>query len=337
MRASPEKKPTYCCIAIIERCFLHCRICYKWKDDINSRDPREPKIWQWKNFIDSLERLVDIPFQINFAGGEALMHHDTLELVRYASNKGFATLLASNGWLINEDMAKKINDSGLSIISLSLDGIKEETHDFIRGAKGSYRSVLKAIESLKKYCPGLKITICTLISALNLEELIDLVSWVTNNDTIFGIGFQAVTQPFNTPKEDEWYLNPEYRYLWPTNIHRVNSVMDAMIDRVKNNKNNKVGNPASQFFAFKAYFKNPGSFIKKSVTCHLDDTAINITPTGDIFFCFYKDPIGNIKEDNISEIWYSKKNEEARRHIKSCKKNCQAIVNCNYKEDEINL
>lgn len=331
-----RKKPGYCCIAIIERCFLRCRICYKWKDDINSRDPREADLQQWKGFIDSLKDLVDMPFQINFAGGEALIHKDTLSLIRYVSDRGFTALLASNGWLIDEDMAKRINDSGLKAISLSLDGIKEETHDFIRGTKGSYRRVLKAIEFLNRHCPDLRVMLCSLISAVNLEELKDLVLWVRNNKMIYGLGFQAVTQPFNTPIEDKWYLNPEHECLWPKDINRVDSVIDSLIDIAENDKNNKIGNPVSQLRAYKAYFKNPDSFLKKDVSCHLDDSAINVTPTGDVFFCFYMDPVGNIKTDSISEIWYSEKNEKARQRIKNCKRNCQAIVNCNYNESEIN-
>lgn len=332
-----RKKPTYGCIAIIERCFLRCRICYKWKDDINSRDPREPDLSQWKNFIDSLRELVDMPFQLNFAGGEPLLHKNTLPLIKYASDRDFTTLLASNGWLIDEDMSKRIGDSRLSVISISLDGIKEETHDYIRGTKGSYRSVLKAIELLSKYCPNLKLYICTLISAVNLDELKDLVLWINNNAMIHGMSFQAITQPFNTPIEAEWQLNPEYSYLWPKDFDRVSAIMDSLIDIRKNHKNNKINNPLSQLAAFEAYFKNSRAFLKKGVFCHLDESAVNVTPTGDIFFCFYMDSIGNIKDDKISEIWYSEKNEDIRRKIKNCRRNCQAIVNCNYEMEEINL
>jgi len=332
-----RKKPTYCCLAITETCFLHCRICYKWKDAANSPEPEGPSLNQWKGFIDSLKDLVDVPFQLNFAGGEPLIHEHTLPLIRHASDRGFKTLLASNGWLIDEDMAKRINDSGLSVISLSLDGIDEKTHDYIRGTKGSYDRVLRAIGLLNKYCPDLQIYICTLISAVNLNELKDLVLWINNNHMIHGMSFQALTQPFNTPIETDWYLKPEYSYLWPQDSSCVNDVIDSLIDLRKDCVNNKINNPVSQLLAFKAYFKNPKSFLKEGVTCHLDETAINVTLAGDIFFCFYMDPIGNVKTDRISEIWHSEKNEEARRHIKNCKRNCQAVVNCNYEEQEINI
>src|SRR3989338_1284906 len=34
------KFPTYCCIALLESCFLRCRMCHKWKGDVNLRDPQ---------------------------------------------------------------------------------------------------------------------------------------------------------------------------------------------------------------------------------------------------------------------------------------------------------
>lgn len=332
-----KKKPTYCCIAVTERCFMRCRVCYKWKDGIDSQDPGEPDLNQWKSFIDSLRELADIPFQLNFAGGEALIHENTLPLVKYASEKGFKTLLASNGWLIDEDMAKRIKDSGLSAISLSLDGLTGETHDYIRGTRGSHLRVLKAIEILNKYYPDLQIHICSLISEVNLKELKGLVSWINNNDMIHGMAFQAMTQPFNAPAEDDWHLDPEYNYLWPKDYNIVDDVINSLIEIRKNHSNNKINNPVSQFLAFKAYFKNPRTFLKKDVTCHLDESAINVTPAGDIFFCFYMGLIGNIKTDNIIELWYSDKNEKIRDNIRNCKRNCQAIVNCNYEEEEINI
>lgn len=316
---------------------MRCRICYKWKEDPGSRDPGEPSLGQWKNFIDSLSALVDTPFQLNFAGGEPLLHEGALPLIKYASGRGFTTLLATNGWLIDEDMAEKMNNSGLSAVSLSLDGIEEGTHDYIRGTKGSYRKALRSIELMNRHCPNLKVYICTLISAVNLNELKDLVLWINNNNMIHGMSFQAVTQPFNTPPEEKWHLNPEYSFLWPKDLSPVNVTIDALIDIRKNHANNKINNPVSQLLAFKAYFKNPDSFLKKDITCHLDDTAINVTPAGDIFFCFYMDPIGNIKTDDISELWYSQKNEDARNRIKDCKRNCQATVNCNYEEGELNI
>ncbi len=116
-----ELKPGFCCIGIVDTCMLKCQMCQKWKEDSGTVGIAQPTTEQWKTFIRQLRDLVDKDFEIDFGGGEALMRPDLLELVSYAKNLGFRNAIASNGYLINEDMAKRIVDSGLDNIVLSLD------------------------------------------------------------------------------------------------------------------------------------------------------------------------------------------------------------------------
>lgn len=325
--------PTYCCIALLESCFLKCRMCYKWKNDINSRDPEEPNMEQWKGFIRSLKRLVKERIQINFAGGEPLARDETLKLIKYASSQGFDTLLATNAVLIDEEKAKRIADSGLTTVNISLDSLEENKHDYLRGVKGVYSKVMRAIELLDKYAGRVTIGICTVIVEQNLGELADIVRWVQSNEKIDGMGFQAVTQPFSTDEDLFWYKDKRYSHLWPKNIAVVDKSMDGLIG-LKQSGFNKLGNPLSQFYVYKAYFRNPNMFIKKQ-KCHIDTQAVNITPAGEIRLCFYMEPIGNIKNDDIADVWFSQKAELLREKISACKKNCQSMVNCNFDESEV--
>lgn len=312
---------------------MKCQMCHKWKSDINSRDPEEPNLEQWRGFIRSLKKLVKERVQINFAGGEPLVREETLELIRYANSQGFDTLLATNAVLIDEEKAKSIADSGLTIANISLDSLKEHKHDYLRGIKGVYSKVMRAIELLDKYAGDVKIGICTVIVEQNLDELADIVKWVQSNEKIDDMGFQAVTQPFSTQEDTFWYKDEKYSHLWPKDIARVDKSIDELI-RIKQNGFDKLGNPLSQFYVYKAYFRNPNMFIKKQ-KCHIDTQAVNITPTGEIRLCFYMEPIGNIKSDDIDNVWFSHKTEISREKVSNCKKNCQSMVNCNFDESEI--
>ena len=324
------KLPTYCCIALLESCFFRCRMCYKWKIDINLRDPQEPTLGEWKDFISSLRKVVKGKFQINFAGGEPLARKATVELIKYASDQGFDTMLATNAYLIDEEIAKKIGDAGLTLVNISLDSLKEERHDYIRGVRGAYRKAMQAIDLLNKYTANVRIGICTVILNENLDEL---VRWVQINEKLDGMGFQAITQPFSTPEDPFWYRDEEYSHLWPKDISKVDRVIDELI-AMKQNGFNKLGNPLSQFYVYKAYFRNPNNFIKKQ-KCHIDTQAINITPTGEIRICFYMEPIGNIKSDDIGDVWFSQKAKTLREKIADCKRNCQSMVNCNFDESQV--
>ena len=337
LEKSTELVPTYCCIAIIESCFMHCKMCYKWQEDVNIRKPDEPTLEEWKQAISDLAELCkDNKPQINFAGGEPLAREEIFVLISYAQELGFSTLLASNAYLIDEAKAQKLAQVQLSGISISLDGVTPQTHDLMRGMPKAHEKVLRAIDLLKRYSPDTKINLNCCICALNMHEIIDLVRWANNDGRIDGLFFQAVTQPFSTPEEEYWYKNDKYSELWPIDTVEMNEVLDEMyLLKLKGNFKApfQILNPASQFRVFQHYFSDPERFIKKG-RCHLDSSAINITPAGEVHLCFYMPSIGNVKHNSIGAMWNSKHAEEVREQIKQCKKNCQAMVNCNFDDSQ---
>ncbi|MFH2144907.1 MAG: radical SAM protein [Candidatus Omnitrophota bacterium] len=328
--------PTYCCLAILESCFMKCKMCYKWQSDINLRSSDEPTVAQWKQLITDLASMGDIRPTINFAGGEPLVRGETLDLIAFASSLGLDTLLATNAYLIEKEMSLRINEINLKNIVISLDGVNKNTHDFLRGTAGSFERVQRAIELLQLYANKVKIDLATVISAVNLNEIVALVEWASQSSKINGIAFQAVTQPFSTPEEEKWYENPEYSFLWPKDLELVNSAMDRLIE-LKTAGSLRQGfaikNPTRQLGVYKRYFEKPEDFVKRS-GCHLYYQALNVTPAGEVHLCFYKPSIGNIKSSHIQDIWVSEKAKSVREQIKQCRKNCQALVNCNFDETE---
>jgi MoaA/NifB/PqqE/SkfB family radical SAM enzyme len=327
--------PNYCCIALLESCFFHCKMCYKWQEDINNRDPEEPDLEQWKHFLRDFAQHCQQKPQINFAGGEPLARQETLELMNFASELGFDTLLATNGYLIDENIAQAIGKSKVHCVSISLDSIDPEIHDKLRGKQGSCEKVIKAIDLLHKHAPDTMVDLCALICQPTLNGLVDLIKWADENPHLNGIGFQAVTQPFSTPIEKKWYENPKYSSLWPKDPEEVDKVLDRIMEMVLSGslKNRTIKTPLNQFRVFKRYFRNPESFLKKG-TCHISVDAVNITPTGNVHICFYKPAIGNIKDSSIKDIWFSEKARNTRKLITECTRNCQSLVNCNFEEKE---
>lgn len=332
-----RNKPAFCCLVITDRCMLKCKMCHKWKEGELYLDSSKPNLENWKRFMVSLRKFVEGELCINFSGGEPLMDNRTLELIKFASNLGFDTLLTTNGYLIDEETAKKIINSGLKHIFISLDSLNEDTHDFLRGVNGAYKRVMNAIEYLNRDRQDLRIKISTIILENNLDSLVDLANWVIHDERISSINFQAVTQPFNTSIDDKWYEKSEYNFLWPKNSNKVNYILDELI-KLKMEKSDKIDNPVSQFKIYKSYFDGPQEFAKKFGHC-IGKQAINITASGQIHIYFDMEPIGNIniKEEDfdIERLWYSSQADLIRNGIKNRKKDSQTIINCNYDEKEI--
>lgn len=323
-------KPGFCCIGIVDSCILKCQMCQKWKEDLGTKGFLKPTTEEWKVFIRQLRDLVDEGFEIDFGGGEALMHADILELVSFAKTLGFKNTIASNGYLIDKPMAKRIVDSGLDSIVLSLDSLKPKIHDRMRGVQGVARRVSRAIKYLRHYSKDIHIGICTIIMDQNLDGILDLAEWVEiNRGKVNSILFMAAMQPNNTVANDRWYQE-EHNHFWPKDTPKVHKVIDELIERRR--LGHWIGNSVAQLEAFKAYYADPARFVKK-MPCNLD-RAVHVSSIGDIFLCYRYDLLGNIKQGgDIRKIWYSDPAEKARKNIRKCQYNCHFLLNCYFEGD----
>jgi MoaA/NifB/PqqE/SkfB family radical SAM enzyme len=229
-------------------------------------------------------------------------------------------------------MANDIIGSSLNTLVFSLDSIRKETHDFLRGVNGTYDRVMNAIELLGKLRNGsLKIHIVTIIMQQNLDDLLKLADWVNRNDAIDSISFQAVMQPFFTPQDNEWHKKEEFLFLWPKDMDKIDYVLDGLAG-LKNN-GYKINNPVAQFEIFKSYFKHPERFVKAS-RCNLGYNSVSVNTSGKIFLCLSMDPISDIRDGkSMKEIWSSKEAQRVRDSIKECKNNCKSMINCFFEEE----
>ncbi len=109
-----------------------------------------------------------------FSGGEPLLRPDIFRLLSYANERGLIVALATNGTLINSDLAKRIHESGVDRVSISLDGADDATHDAFRRLPGSFRSALAGIEALRT--EGVPIQINVTVAEHNADQLDRMVS-----------------------------------------------------------------------------------------------------------------------------------------------------------------
>jgi heme b synthase len=110
---------------------------------------------------------------IIMTGGEPLLRDDIFDLARYGTGKGFRMVMATNGTLITGEVVKKMKDSGIQRISVSLDGPSAEMHDAFRKVKGSFEGSLRGIEIAKR--EGLEFQINTTITQTNLHLLPEIL------------------------------------------------------------------------------------------------------------------------------------------------------------------
>ena len=115
------------------------------------------------------------PKWVALSGGEPLMRNDWDTIAHCLVSNGIEVRMISNGTLITDEIAKRIRDCGISLVSISVDGM-EEIHDLIRGT-GVFRKVLDAFDHLKHN--GVSVGVNTTLMRDNvdlLEEMYRLFS-----------------------------------------------------------------------------------------------------------------------------------------------------------------
>jgi len=135
-------------------CNLECIHCRRLdvsqslsKDDLTTDESLQ--------LIDSI-REIGTPILV-LSGGEPLVRPDIFDIAKYATNKGLITALATNGTLINDEIALKIKESGIHRVSISIDGADSNIHDNFRGIKGSFAQAINGLNILKSRGIGVQI------------------------------------------------------------------------------------------------------------------------------------------------------------------------------------
>ena len=290
---------------ITNACNLRCQHCYA-----NAGKPigTEMSTVEVKQGIDKLAR-ASVPI-IAFSGGEPLVRPDIFELIRYASEKGIYVAVATNGTLLTGGVARKLKDSGIGFVQISLDGASPVTHDLFRGIPGVFSRTIKGIEN--SVHEGLFVNIATTATKHNYREIpqiIDLceelkVNWfMIYNFVPTGRG-KFIIQDDLSPQERELLL----RGLW---------------QRLKQGSSVNVLSTAPQFarVALQAetnatekiiptHFSNPklsGQLLNLAEFiggCGCGRFYCAIRANGDIEPCvFFPLKVGNIKEDDFDELW----------------------------------
>jgi radical SAM protein with 4Fe4S-binding SPASM domain len=125
---------------------------------------------QCKKIIASIARFAK-PVLI-LTGGEPMERPDLFEIIEYARDRGLRVVMATCGYLLNDETMAKLKKAGVSALSFSVDGASADSHDKFRGTDGAFNEVMKAIETARR--AKMPFQINTTISKLNAGEIIGI-------------------------------------------------------------------------------------------------------------------------------------------------------------------
>lgn len=309
----PLNKPTSIIIDITPNCVLRCQQCNLWKTPPHVH----LTFAQAKIIIDKLHKWLG-NYYLFFTGGEPFLNPNLPKIIKYAESKGIFTHVNSNAFLINKDLSKKIIDSKLSAISISLDGASPSTHDKLRGVKNAYKNAIQAIRLLKKN-KKIAIYLNTVIMQPNLKDLEQLIK-IAQKEKTNGLTFQCLLPTLATNETTNQTKNSP---LWP-NVSSLKKILNKIIKKIPQNK--IILSTENDLQLAKKYYANPNYL--DSFKCNAGINNFIINYLGEVKLCWHFPKIGNIFKENPKNIWLNHESAKQRKIIRTCKKPCK-IIACN--------
>ena len=315
------------------KCNLSCKHCYS-----NSGAVSEKELTT-KEALEVVDQLADAGVTaLAFSGGEPLIRKDFFEVASHAVERGLYVSVATNGTLLTKENVRKLKQTKINYVEISIDGATAQTHDTFRGVTGAFD---KAVAGLKNCVESdLCACIATTATKSNLEEIPKIL------DLAEEIGAERFTY-FNfipTGRGKEHYdqdLTPEER----------EKLMRYLLNRMSKGCKTTILTTAPQLARVALQCQGPSGtgevtmsmahmqtakVSKKAVPladfiggCGAGRLYCSLSPQGDVHPCvFLPVNVGNLKTEKFADIWLNSKLFNALRDRGNLKGACGK---CSYK------
>lgn len=229
-----------------------------------------------------IDEFVPLKPMLILSGGEPLLRPDIFLLASHAVSKGLRVSLATNGTLLTPEVVDKIASSGVSRVSISLDGSTPEEHDAVRG-RGCYLRAMNGIENLRS---KVDFQINFTITKRNAKDLVPMF------DLAESIGAKALHFFFLVPTGRGTggdLISPETQ-----------EELLRLIDLERSRRTIEVQVTCAPQFARMA---RPSSG-RRVGGCLAGTSFAFISRHGDVYPCGYLPMLaGNVREHGFKEIW----------------------------------
>jgi radical SAM protein with 4Fe4S-binding SPASM domain len=144
--AETNKVPLSATFELTYKCNFKCVHCYIKKGRANKN--KELSFDEIKYVLDDLAEL-GTPV-IGFTGGEIFLRKDIINILEYASKKGFAIILQTNGSLINKTIVNKLKNLKIILLDISIYGTNKYTYKKITNNKNAFQQIMTSLKLLSK-------------------------------------------------------------------------------------------------------------------------------------------------------------------------------------------
>ena len=259
---------------ITNACTCRCVMCNFWR-----KDKAFISDLAFKEAIDILEGLGF--YNQSLTGGEPLLHPQYFKFVKYMKRKGLYVNSPTNGTLLTEKNVKRLKESGIDSVSVSIDSLNPEIANRIRGHPGQLSKALNGLRLLKKH--GVPISVIIILAKHNIHHFSEMVrrfdeDYDAPSVLCFPDSGIGSLDEIDFTKNELVKVIDELLYLKKQG-YRLLNVTEYLLD-IK-----------------RAYLGE-----KRRIPCYGGHYVINVYWDGSVTPCFNKNPICNIGELSIDRL-----------------------------------
>jgi len=240
------------------------------------------------------------------SGGEPLLREDIYEIIRYGADRGLRMGMGSNGMLIDDEVTRRLEDSGMETVAISLDSSIPERHDMFRGVKGCWEHAVDAIKALKK--SRIQVQVNSTVTPQNYDEVDDIM---------------ALAEELGVENFHLFFLVPTGRGTDIADItpRMYEDMITSTLAKIPKYKLNVKPSCAPQFMRVA---KEQGVDMSRWVRgCMAGLYYCRIYPSGEVTPCPYLPlNLGNIRERSFKDIWFNSEVFKALRDFDKLEGKC---------------
>jgi AdoMet-dependent heme synthase len=304
--------PARCMIFLTNRCNLDCLYCTSRNNNSGQKELSDERL---KEIVQESKKLGVLRWRLS-GGGEPLLHKSSISIIEEIKKLGMFCEIITNGTLIDKNIAKKLIEAGLDVLSISIDSSQKSINDCLR-SKGALKKSIKGIKYINYWKKVLKkekprISFLTVVNNKNYNKMEDLFKLAVrcgcemislNPLNVYNNASKSLTLSEEQMKELHNYISTlkeengirvfrDLRILLPLPIFEDNKY--CSLDN-KENKSNRID----------------------KINCLEPFHSIQILPDGRVSPCCLGVPIRavNLNDTSLENIWFGKEYEELRESI----------------------
>ena len=298
--------------------------------------PVQREAWLEKSFpTDAIPRILSqigdlcgSGTMVSYMSGEPLLSPAVFDWLKMAADLGLDFRFTTNGYLLDEERARKLVASKPFNIGVSLESLDPVINETLRPVKDGTRKTVQGIELLiaerKKQNSSMSINIKCTLTQINFRSLADIIRRFGQIEGVF-----ITPQVFEVIPE----MPPEtVDKLWIRDLDGLKATVQEVIALKK--AGYAVNVEESVLWGFVRQYEEDPQHVStisdrkvkssRGVPCSIGNSTLFIMSDGGVRLCPHFPAIGNVMTDSatLKQMWYSDTARDVRRQIAECRWLC---------------